>query len=133
MDGQSLRDIISSLIKEEFLDEELVMRTNRYHGGKLNDTLKLVITDLFKDVGVKQIDATSSEEDGSRIRIVLSNGDVIRGVTTPFPLSGVVTIVGSRGKMKRDINGPKAIQLIGTMHSIWMEYSNGAVPERGKG
>lgn len=129
MDGQSLRDIISSLIKEEFLNESLVMRTNRYHGGKWNDTLKLVIAELFKDVGVKQIDATSSEDGTSRIRIALNNGDVIRGVTTPFPLSGVVTITGGRGKVKRLINGPEAIKLIGTMHNIWMDYSNGAVPK----
>jgi hypothetical protein len=134
MDGQSLRSIISSLIKESFLDEEdVVMRTSKYHGGKWNDTLKLVIMDLFKDVGgVKQIEASSPEGGGSKIRITLNNGDVIKAVTIPFPISGTVFITGRNGKLKKDINGPQAINLVSTMYNIWNEYSKGAGAERGK-
>lgn len=127
MDGQSLRDLISGLLKETFLENDVIMRTKKYHGGKWNDTLRLVIGDLFKDAGgVKQIDAVSPEEGGSRIRIVLNNGDVIRGTTIAFPISGEVVITGRNGKLKRAINGPQAISLVSTMRKLWDEYSNGA-------
>lgn len=126
MDGQSLRDIINNLLKEVFLENDVIMRTKKYHDGKWNDTLKLVIGDLFKDAGgVKQIDAVSSEEGGSKIRIALNNGDVIRGITIAFPISGEVVITGGNGKLKRAINGPQAINLVSTMRKLWDEYSGG--------
>jgi len=130
MDGQSLRELIIELLKESFLEsQDVVMRTKKYHGGKWEETLRLVISDLFKDVGVKRVDAQSKEEGGSIIRIALSNGDVIQGNTIPFPISGTVVISGKKGKMKRDINGPQAINLVPTMKKLWDEYSGGATSE----
>ncbi len=124
MDGQLLRELIARTLREELLEAETVMRTNSYHGGKWTDTLRLVIGDLFKNVGgVKQIEARSPEE-GSYIRIALNNGDVIVGKTIKFPMYGTVGISGRFGKLKQPINGPQSINLVSTMYKIWSDYDS---------
>lgn len=126
MDEQELRDLIGGLLREAMLEDEVVMRTKSYHAGKFDDTLKMVLAELFDDVGVKQIEAKSDENGGSIIRVSLNNGDTIKAVKIPFPLSGTITINGQRGKMVRPINGPQAINLVTTMRKVWDEYSGGA-------
>lgn len=118
MDDQGLKNIIVDLIREA-LAGDVVMKTKKYLGGSWDDILAPIISDLFKDVGVKQIDAKKGEN-SSHIKILLKNGDSIRGDTIQQPISGTITI---NGKWKKALNGREAMMLVGSMRTAWEEYS----------
>lgn len=122
MEDQELRDIIRGLLQDELTIKEVVMKTKGYMSGTWNDSLRPVIEDLFKDIGVRQIDAKRNEF-GSQIKVLLNNGDSIRGETTNSPLSGTISI---NGKYKKPLNGPQAMNLVVTMRKAWDEYSGKA-------
>lgn len=95
------------------------MKTRQYIGGEWETLLRSTLEDLFHDVGVRQIDA-KRDHMGSHIKVLLNNGDSIRGETTNNPLSGSITI---NGKVKKHLNGPQAMRLIITMREFWEEFS----------
>lgn len=118
VDNQGLKNIIVDLIREA-ISGNVVMRTKGYLGGSWDDVLAPIISDLFKDVGVKQIDAKKGEN-SSYIKILLKNGDSVRGDTIQQPISGTVTI---NGKYKKALSGREAMMLVGSMRKAWEEYS----------
>ena len=120
MEGSELNEVLREVIREEI--NEVVMKAKQYMGGTWNDTLRIPIEHLFSDVGVKQIDAKRGE-DGSQIKVLLNNGDSIRGVASNSPVSGMVVV---NGKFKRNLNGREAIMLVQSMRTVWEEYRDAA-------
>lgn len=116
MEDGELSEALREVIRKEI--SEVVMKTKQYMGGTWNDTLRIPIEHLFSDVGVKQIDA-KRDDDGSVIKILLNNGDSIRGAASNWPASGAVTI---NNKFRRDLNGREAIMLVQSMRTAWEEY-----------
>ena len=120
MDQKGIRDIIREVLSEDAAIREVVMKAKQYKGGTWNETLRGPIEMLFDDVGVKQIDA-KRDEYGSHIKVLLNNGDSIRGETVTSPISGMVTI---NGKFKKPLNGREAMMLVTSMRQAWEEYSS---------
>jgi len=115
-----IRNIIRDFIHEELLLKEEVI-SREYTDVKWDDLLRDALEDLFHDVGLDRIDA-ERDGGGSRIEIVLGNGDRVVGVSTVNPLSGSITI---NDMFRKDLNGPQAMRLISHMRDVWDEYSNG--------
>ena len=122
--AHELRTLVFNIITEIF-ENDIVMRTKNYHGGKWDETMKLVIGDLFSSEGVKRIDGKSNEK-GSMVTIFLDDGSIIKGATKTFPRIGHVTIKGAHGKMEMELDGRQSINLIGSMKDAWDKYLSAA-------
>ena len=114
----SLQSLVRDLIREQLATEDVGMRTKGYKAGTWDDVLRPALESLFADVGVRQIDA-KRDVDGSHIKVLLKNGDSIRGITSNSPLSGQVV---NNGKWKKKLNSPEAMTLVTTMKRAWEEY-----------